>query len=286
MLRNITALMAVCVLTGAAHALVFEDTFDRAWDTDLRFIDYKAWAEGDDVSIGEWDGFLGHEGALVAYNYIDSFPYALGDDVGGNSTPNPSNPDAPELLNGVLLVSSRNNGWDETDNSGVFLYRNVTGDFITDVEIVSRDYWWHHVGGLMVRTDNPTMVLSGESWLYGSHFPSDSVGNHVQSVVEGNGTELGIKGYPADPFVQIERRGDTFFLRTSADGQNWQSLPGLEHGLIRADLPDTIQVGIWQATYSNLVGTMMFDNFSVVPEPATVALFGLGALALVCRKLH
>jgi regulation of enolase protein 1 (concanavalin A-like superfamily) len=263
---------------------VFQDLFDRAWDSQSRFIDYKGWSEGEDVSIGDWDGFLGGADSIVAYNYIDGFPYASGEDVEGHRTPTPGTPDDPEELNGVLLISSKNSRWDEDNNSGVFLYKNVEGDFIAEVEIVSRDYWGHHGGGLMVRVDNPDMTIDSEEWLYVSHVPVDDVGNHARSIIDGEGGELGVKGYPSDPFLQMERRGDTFFLRTSPDGVLWTSLPGIEQGLVRADMTDTIQLGIWQATYSDIVGTMMFDNFSIVPEPATVALLGLGALALVCWK--
>lgn len=281
MLKILPCLVTALLLTGHAQATMFHDNFNRAWDNQMNFIDYKAWADGENASIGQWDGFIGSASAIVAYNYVDGFPYSLGEVISGNSTPNPTDPTAPEQLNGVLLVSSKNGGWDQNHNNGVFLYKNVTGDFVAQVQIVSRDYWWKNVGGLMARVDNQDMSLNVENWIALSHSPVDNIGNQAIDVTNGQGQEMGTTGYPTASYLQMERQGDTFYLRTSTDGVHWTSLPGLEQGVTRSNLPDTLQVGIWQGTNSSNVGTMMFDNFSVVPEPATIALLGMGGLVLI-----
>ncbi len=274
-MKRLTLILSALMLTAPVQAMLFQDNFDSAWDDEMTFIDYKGWAEGDDTSIGAWDGFLGAADTLVAYNYVNGLPYSLGEILDSSSSLE---------LNGVLLLSSKNATWDQDNNNGALLYKDITGDFIAEVEIVSRDYWWKHVGGLMVRAENSGMDIDMESWLALSQSPVDEEGNLALSIVDGQDQALETGEYTTATYLQIERQGDTFYLRTSTDGIHWTSLPGLEDGVVRTDLPDTVQVGIWQSTSGGIVGTMMFDNFTVVPEPATVALMGLGGLALVCLR--
>jgi hypothetical protein len=73
---------------------------------------------------------------------------------------------------------------------------------------------------------------------------------------------MGGKGYPCDPYLQLSRVGNTFYFKTSADGATWTSLPTLEAGVVRDDLPAKLQVGIFACNYTgDWQVTMDFDNF-------------------------
>ena len=74
---------------------------------------------------------------------------------------------------------------------------------------------------------------------------------------EGNG-----QGKNADRYLQMERKGNLFFLRHSADGVKWQELNGSPFQ--RNDLVNVpLQVGLFQATYSDQQGQVSYDDFSL-----------------------
>jgi regulation of enolase protein 1 (concanavalin A-like superfamily) len=297
MMKKLLILIALFAMCSSANALIFEDNFDHAWTADWGFIDYRGWdaSGGAAYSIGGWDGFQsladpasGQKATLLAYNFVDTLNP---DNVGMYQAPYPGAEHAwsPENTlgerNGVLRIATVNGAWADTGNTGAFLYKNVTGDFVSEVQVVARDYWWHACAGLMARAANPNGAGANENWVYLSHFPNWNVGNHIRTTVNGASTEMFIKGYPAEPFLRLTRTGSKFFFEVSADGMAWASLPGAEAGLDRPDLPSELQVGIWAATYGDLTSTWDFENFAItIPEPATISLLGLGGLFLIRRR--
>lgn len=297
-MKKLLILIALFAMCSSANALIFEDNFDHSWTADWAFIDYRGWdaSGGAAYSIGGWDGFqslkdpVTGKATLLAYNYVETLE---GSNIGMYQAPYPGPEHAwsPENTvgerNGVLRIASVNSGWSDQWNTGPFLYKNVAGDFVAEVQVVARDYWWNACGGLMARAANPNGAGANENWVYLSHFPNWNVGNHIRTTVNGVSQEQAIKGYPSEPYLQLSRIGSLFFFKVSSDGINWVSLPGLEAGLDRPDLPGELQVGIWQATYSDLASTWDFENFrigEVIPEPATITLLGLGGLFLVRRR--
>jgi hypothetical protein len=299
MFNKLMVFVLLLGLVGTVQALVFSDNFDHAMMDNWDRINYQGWyAEsigqpypGGPWTIGTWDGYqslpdldTGEMATMEAYNFVDAFNAGMGE-AGKLQAWTPGTPLDTPVANGVLRIASSGGAWADQGNTGPFLYKNVTGDFVAEVEVVSSSQFWHNLGGLMARAPNPDEIGENENWVYLTYFPVWGVGNHIRDTINGASTEMGVKGYPCDPFLQLEREGDTFYFRTSVDGITWASLPGLEAGIARSDLPAELQVGIFHANYTgDWIGTMDFDNFSIVPEPATIALLGLGGLALIRRK--
>lgn len=293
-MKKLLILTLILMLCGAAQAVVFEDNFDHVPDAGWARANYQGWYDGGAWSIHDWDGYIsllnpdGVQTTLVADNFVDTFNAGMGE-AGKLQAWRPGM--TGEVANGVLRMISSGSAWAGRDNHGPFLYKNIEGSFDAYVEVVGADHFWNNLGGLMARKDNPADPGTGEvdganeNWVYLTYFPVYSVGNHVRNTTNGSSPELGIKGYPCDPFLKLSRRGSTFYFETSPDGVTYTSLPGLEAGVSRPDMDGEVQIGIFQANYAgDWVGTMEFDNFVLIPEPATIALLGLGGLALIRRK--
>lgn len=312
MFKKLICLVILMALASTAQALIWSDDFDHAMMDDWSRINYQGWYEqnvlgwpspGTAWTIGDWDGYhsipdatSGVSPTLTAHPFIDTFNY--GDNKWSEDPVQPWYPGYEgEVFNGVLRTSNTGGAWADGGATGPFLFKMVEGNFEVEVEVVSQDNWWHNLGGLMARVPNmmePTAdgKLSAvsndpatENWVYLTYFPLYDVGNHVRDTVNGVSTEMGIKGYPCDPYLKLQRFGNTFYFKTSPDGVTWTSLPGLEAGIVRDDMPLELQVGIFGANYTgDWIGNLDFDNLSIVPEPATIALLGLGGLALLRRK--
>ncbi|MHC4560076.1 MAG: PEP-CTERM sorting domain-containing protein [Planctomycetota bacterium] len=302
MYKKLIVVVLVLGLTGISQALVFEDNFDHityptdSWDR----VNYQGWYEdqigwpspGGDWNIGGWDGYqslpsldTGVSPTLAAYNHVETFNVGMGEEPFDPDKQSGHPGNAGGTANGVLRIISTDSGWSDGWNTGAFLYKDVPGDFEAFVEVVGQSHIYHNLGGLMARKSNPDGAGENENWVYLTYFPEWNVGNHTRDTVDGASVEAGSKGFPCDPFLKLSRVGTTFYFETSPDGVTFTSLPGLEAGIDRPDLPEDLQVGIFQANYAaDWIGPMDFDNFSIVPEPATIALFGLGGLALIRRK--
>jgi len=194
---------------------------------------------------------------------------------------------------GKLYMESGNNAWDggsgdPSETEGAFLYKEIVGAFIADVEVTAypgldpRDdaaIVWHNWGGLMARVGNLDAAGPGEDWITTSYFPIWGNGNRTDvcgwytttwQIFAGiTGT-----GWDGGRFLQLESDGEgTFFQRWSADGITYYSLntgdqpwadghqitvtPTLRPDM--AGLP--LQIGLCHATYSGSIGYMEFDNF-------------------------
>jgi hypothetical protein len=298
MMKKLLILMLIITFAGAAQAVYFADDFDAVIDqTTWEFVDYKLAAQGGAYSMGvgpygAWDGFLGADtGVQTAYNYLNAYP-------SGNYMGWPHGEDDWDTqgFNGVLSLTSNSTGWAWGDNTGAFLYKNVgAGDLEVTVQVTAYDFWPSNAGGLMIRKDPGD--TGNEDWVMVTCFPEWGVGNHARSEDDNTNTELGTEwgdplvdwhGYPVDPYLKIIRTGADFTFFLSPDGATWTQLVDAATKdpivLNRPDLVGDVQVGIFQCTYSTATGTMQFDNFEIIPEPATIALLGLGGLALIRRK--
>jgi regulation of enolase protein 1 (concanavalin A-like superfamily) len=228
----VTALLS---LSGVIQAGVFSDSFDVAHDYLTQGVEGTA-----------WDGFLGLAPGETA-SALDA------------STSRP----------GQLFLESAGAYWHEPWTPlGPFLYKMVEGDFIATVKV--SDYAgtaaapvYHNNCGLLARA-LPDDAGPGEDWVALDYFPIWNCGNFVRSADDNVRTENGNNGraFNLDPWLQVERQGNTFHFRTSSDGITWTEMS--QSPLTRNDLADVpLQVGLYQGTYSADSGYAAFDDFKV-----------------------
>jgi len=246
LLMKLAVFVLVVGLSGAAWSLEFSDDFNTPHD-------YRA----DGVAKTGWDGFVGKS----AGETVD----VLQADI---NHPN------------ELYIKSTGSHWDAPWKPlGPFLYKEVTGDFIATVHVA--DYIGldthtqvnHNNCGLMARASrdpNNDVAGTGEDWVSIDYFPIWGVGIIARHCDNGSRTEdVGGDGkaWDADRYLQLERRGNTFYLRTSPDGKKWREYPDPAFtGLERADFDGLpLQVGLFHATYSDNTGYAAFDDFSIKP---------------------
>ena len=296
-LISIVSLMAVS--TQVQADVIFSDNFDHAMMDDWSRINYQGWYEqevlgwpspGGPWAIGDWDGYQslpddsGASPTLIAHPVINAVGNVMWGDPNDPNAPQTYRPgyEGPEL-NGVLRISSTNGAWENDRNSGAFLYKMVEGDFVATVEVVAYDVFWHHLGSLMARVPNPGEVGADELWTQLNCFPLYGIGNRVMDKTgPGNSSATGVKGYPPDRFLKLQREGNTFSYYTSPDGVTYSSLmtlsdpddpnsPMIPLTIIRDDFPAEIQVGIAHCNFTgDWVVNMDFDNFSIETVPESV----------------
>jgi len=172
---------------------------------------------------------------------------------------------------GQLYLESVNAVWAEPWSPlGPFLYKVVSGNFIATVKVTGyagdpNNWVYHNSCGLMVRNVADADAGAGEDWVSLDYFPIWSCGNFVRSADDGARTENGHnrQGWNLQPYLQIERVGNTFHFRVSPDGQTWTEMA--RSPLERKDFDGlAVQVGLQHATFSDSVGFAAFDDFSIV----------------------
>ncbi|MHC4560077.1 MAG: DUF1349 domain-containing protein, partial [Planctomycetota bacterium] len=175
---------------------------------------------------------------------------------------------------GQLYLESTNGVWAPPwDPLGPFLYKYVEGDFIATVRVT--DYAgtpdavvFHNDGGLMARAskaDPNDEAGPGEDWVTIDYFPIWTCGNFVWNADDDTRYELGHNGaeWDLDPWLQLERSGNTFHLRTSSDSVAWTEMA--VSPVVRDDLDGLpLQVGLRHATYNTETGYVAFDDFNIV----------------------
>ncbi len=290
------SLLVMVVGIQAQAEVLFSDNFDHVCTDDWLRINYQGWYErevlgsssyvemedGSAWSIGGWDGYqsLPVQEPNVCGTIMCQNVATVSSGLGTVADPcDPNGPmvwmpgyDGPEA-NGVLRMVSTFGNWEQSNNSGPFLYKMVEGDFTATVEIVAYDTWWYHISGIMARVPNPNDVGSLENHTQVCIFPMYEIANRVNDTTNGvtDGDIWGATTKGAiysDLHLKLERVGNTFFYYTSPDGETWASLPGVEEGLVRDDFPAEVQVGLFQCNFNgNWMINTDFDNF-VIEGPA------------------
>lgn len=233
-LRSITCVFGLTSELKAAEseegqkARDFSDNFD---------VDHDFLSQG--VADRGWDGFLGKGPRETA--------------------------DRIAAADGKLYLQSTRGRYQEGWNPlGPLLYKTVTGDFKATVRVVDYERLSYNNCGIMARVADLDDAGRGEDWISVDYFPIYG-GIYGRMADDNRRTEKGSNGQGrgADKFLQLELVGNLFFLRHSADGVTWRELPASP--ITRNDLVNVpLEVGLFQATYSDNQGQVSFDDFSLV----------------------
>ena len=174
-------------------------------------------------------------------------------------------PLASERTEGLTLTSSGRNFNAFTAENGPMKYEEVTGDFVAIChlsDLTGRDRRRtpsYNEGGLMVLDDtdqqNQQIVQMGI-------FPNYNCGNMLTTVSHhGRRPQFPRgNGWQYDPWLMIERCGNTFTVCTSSDGQQWTETTGSP---IEMQMPDRVKVGLFQVTYTDNEASATFDYFKI-----------------------
>ncbi|MBR3758955.1 MAG: family 43 glycosylhydrolase [Bacteroidaceae bacterium] len=182
------------------------------------------------------------------------------------ANPSPDCQIAARADNGVITLASANTNLNNrSDDNGVILYKEVTGDFLMQAKVTAvdgqekRSTPAYNEGGILVLDDNSAR---GQEIVHLGVFPSYNCGNMLTHVGRGRPQFPRGNGWDYDPYLQIERTGDTFHIRTSADGSSWTEMPGSP---IHAPhlKGKSLKVGLYHTTYSNNRSWVSFDDFNL-----------------------
>ncbi|MDD2600937.1 MAG: autotransporter-associated beta strand repeat-containing protein, partial [Kiritimatiellae bacterium] len=223
---------AVLTATLNTGAATITDTFETTHD-------YAA----DGTTNTIWDGFF--------YNLY-----------GGNTTLAAA--DANSSNSGVLTLRSTNGNWERGDNDGVLIYKNVNGDFDARVRVISMNNVAWHDAGLIARVADLAAAGAGEDWVAVKHFRHSGLSGHRST---DNNVSVTVELSGLQPWLRLTRQGNALSSYRSLDGTTWERISAST----RDDMNGlALQVGIWQATFSNNEGTAQFDDFSLrTPDPWT-----------------
>ncbi|MDH7599383.1 MAG: hypothetical protein QHH07_07080 [Sedimentisphaerales bacterium] len=187
---------------------------------------------------------------------------------------------------GALYLQTQGASWDP--GPGPMLYKLVTGDFVATVKVVDFagtlvERVFHNDCGILARDPNE----ANENWVSVNYFPTwtafvarstlngfrDEVGQ-TAGIWTGTDTFAIAAQYP---YIQLERKGSKFYPRISSDGINFVPLTDPPYVGIynpddpdqrplvidRPDLPQTLQVGLINATYGVTTGYVAFDDLQI-----------------------
>ncbi len=178
-------------------------------------------------------------------------------------------PEAIAHQDGKLRLQSSGTVWDGGPRRGAFLFKIVAGDFVVEAKVsdyaglATRRVPGNNDGGLMVRLPKLDDTGSGDDLVQLNFFPIWNQGNMVTTLDGGARTQVGNqRAWEAHRNLQIIRCGGVFHFRTSADGKDWEDMPGSP--VRRDDMQDLpLQVGLYHASYGNESSYITFEDFQL-----------------------
>ncbi len=154
------------------------------------------------------------------------------------------------------------------------LYVNVTGDFDARVEmpgVSSLGNFGFRTHSLAAWTADQTQGIHLDNILGTSNSRRF---RDLDDAVD----EFADTGGGTDGWFRLERLGDDFNGYWSTDGTSWSLI-----GTINRDYGPTLRVGVATWNDSNSDFGARFDNFEIIPEPASMALL-LSTAGLCCLR--
>ena len=148
--------------------------------------------------------------------------------------------------------------------NGSHIYKEVKGDFVVMARVADMEGLREHsikaynevgliVADMESRPQSPTYYHLGA-------FPLYNCGNMLTILSRRGRPQFpNYKGYDFDPILQLERRGNQLFARTSKDGITWNNMPGSP---IEVSSP-TLAIGAYQTTYSDNVSWASLSDFVI-----------------------
>ncbi|RKR80482.1 concanavalin A-like lectin/glucanase superfamily protein [Mucilaginibacter gracilis] len=177
------------------------------------------------------------------------------------------------LADKSLILKSKGSNWDGNQPYGPFIYKTIAGDFIAETEVADLSGFkekavrGNNDVGLMVRK---AVTSDGkntqEALLQNSLFPAWNCGNLFTNLQSGQRIQTNTQsGWNFNRYLQIQRSGNTFYIRSSADGRIWRDMPGSP--VSRTDLDTlSLQVGLFQSSYGPQEGFGSFKSFKIIQK--------------------
>ncbi len=167
----------------------------------------------------------------------------------------------------IRLESQDKNLDRNPSHNGPMRLFDVQGDFLMQVRISDimgrerRNTPAYNEGGLIILSEEEGGRT--QNLVHLGVFPNYNCGNMLTTVTrQGRPQFPNQQGWDYDPYLQIQRKGDVIYARTSCDGICWTDMPGspVNATLLRGD---KVKVGLYQTTYSANRAWVEFSDFKL-----------------------
>ena len=171
----------------------------------------------------------------------------------------------------LTLRSDHSNLGAEKDEKVALSLVEAKGDFLLQCKVVdltgrtNRSTPSYNEGGLILQSDRGSGI---QDLIHLGVFPNYNCGNML-TVVRGHQRPQykNNKGWDYDEYLQIERRGNKLYARTSQDGRIWSEMPNspVDCGFMKGS---SFKAGLYQTTYSENHAYVTFEDIKLwVAEP-------------------
>ena len=166
----------------------------------------------------------------------------------------------------LTMSSDHTNLQAEIDRNVPLSLVEISGDFLIQCKVVDmtgmnrRSTPAYNEGGLIVVDE---LSENRQQLIHLGVFPNYNCGNML-TVVRGHQRPqyMNNKGWDFDPYIQLERRGNQLYARTSSDGNNWTEMP---HSPVDCSYlaNKALKVGLYQTTYSDNQASVTFEDIHI-----------------------